>query len=525
MPEDVAMVSSTDTAADKATNPAPAPPASVQSDIAQNLGLLRSAASILEPRLTLKVLRTTNSIRKRLDAKVLKEVIETTFPAVDDSHAADKQRSFLLGYLDVSKEEMDVDTSSTAATTKKASAPGSAGATRPGTPATKKEDDFIPEIDLYLTLLVIIYFLDTKELQKSQDLVDATVARLGSFNRRTVDQLAAKVYFYYGHIHGLVGGQQSLASIRPQLLSAQRLATLRHDDDLQATLLNLLLRNYFALNLYDQADKLIAKTTFPDTAGNAQLARWLYYVGRIRVIQLNYTEAHTHLQSAIRRAPNATVAPGFLQTVYKLFIIVELLMGDIPERSVFRQPVFKKSLLPYLQIVQAVRVGDLAAFSEALQAHRKKYLSDGTYTLILRLRHNVIKTALRTLSLAYSRISLNEICAKLHLDSEEEAEYVCAKAIRDGVIEASLEHEKGFMKSKDVINIYATNEPQKAFHQRIDFCLQLHNESVKAMRFPMKTHQKELSKAADARERERELAQDIEQNGPGEDDDDAGPEV
>ena len=38
--------------------------------------------------------------------------------------------------------------------------------------------------------------------------------------------------------------------------------------------------------------------------------------------------------------------------VYKLFIIVELLMGDIPERSVFRQPVFKKSLLPYLQIVQ-----------------------------------------------------------------------------------------------------------------------------------------------------------------------------
>ena len=41
----------------------------------------------------------------------------------------------------------------------------------------------------------------------------------------------------------------------------------------------------------------------------------------------------------------------------------------------------------------------------------------------------------------------------------------------------------------------------------------------------MKTHQKELSKAADARERERELAQDIEQNGPGEDDDDAGPEV
>ena len=45
------------------------------------------------------------------------------------------------------------------------------------------------------------------------------------------------------------------------------------------------------------------------------------------------------------------------------------------------------------------------------------------------------------------------------------------------------------------------------------------------MRFPMKTHQNELSKAADARERERELAQEIEQNGPGEEEDDAGPEL
>lgn len=39
------------------------------------------------------------------------------------------------------------------------------------------------------------------------------------------------------------------------------------------------------------------------------------FPGRIRAIQLNYTEAHTHLQQAIRRAPHATVAPGFLQIV------------------------------------------------------------------------------------------------------------------------------------------------------------------------------------------------------------------
>lgn len=127
----------------------------------------------------------------------------------------------------------------------------------------------------------------------------------------------------------------------------------------------------------------------------------------------------------------------------------------------------------------AVRIGDIEAFESALKAHQKQYVQDGTYTLILRLRHNVIKTALRTLSLAYSRIPLQEICKKLRLDSEEEVEYICAKAIRDGVIEASLDHEKGYMKSKDVLDVYGTNEPQKAFHQRIQFCLQLHNDSIK----------------------------------------------
>lgn len=64
------------------------------------------------------------------------------------------------------------------------------------------------------------------------------------------------------------------------LLAAQRTAALRRDDDLQATLLPLLLRNYLEHNLYDQADRLVSKTSFPEgTAANAQLARWYYYIG------------------------------------------------------------------------------------------------------------------------------------------------------------------------------------------------------------------------------------------------------
>lgn len=53
------------------------------------------------------------------------------------------------------------------------------------------------------------------------------------------------------------------------------------------------------------------------------------------------------------------------------------------------------------------------------------------------------------------------------------------QAIRDGVIEATIDHEQGYVQSKETSDIYTTREPMAAFHQRISFCLDIHNASVK----------------------------------------------
>jgi len=52
------------------------------------------------------------------------------------------------------------------------------------------------------------------------------------------------------------------------MLSALRTATLRYDTDTQGTLLTLLLRNFIHYKLYDQADKLVSRTQFPNQAEN-----------------------------------------------------------------------------------------------------------------------------------------------------------------------------------------------------------------------------------------------------------------
>ena len=344
--------------------------------------------------------------------------------------------------------------------------------------------DPLPEVDIYLSILVQIYLYDTKAIDLGSKFSSNLMEHLKSLNRRTLDTLAARVFFYYSLFFEQLAPLPpsplaSVVSIRPNLLAALRTSVLRKDQDTHATVTTLLLRNYLSLSHITQADLLISHSHFPPAASNNQIARYLYYLGRIRAIQLAYTEAHENLTGATRKSPATPSAGGFYQAASKLLVVVELLMGDIPDRAIFRQPSLEHAMAPYLNLVQAVRVGKIEGFLNVVQTHSALFRRDATYTLVLRLRQNVIKTGIRMMSLSYAKISLRDICLKLDLESEESAEYIVAKAIRDGVIEATLDHEHGFMKSKESGDIYATREPGEAFHERIRACLGLHDESVK----------------------------------------------
>ncbi|ROT35803.1 26S proteasome non-ATPase regulatory subunit 3 [Sodiomyces alkalinus F11] len=490
------------------------PVAQTVAEIKGNFALLDRAVALFDARFSLRALRSISLFRKRLDPDIIAQAIVDTFPAMVTSGLAAKQLLIAIGRENMplgrsGSSEMEVDNESSAKTPKNG--------------ATKEVKEIIPEIDIFLGILIQVYLFDSKQFQRGAEFSKYLADRVQSLNRRTLDSLSAKVYFYYSLFCEQLAPQppspqSPVVSIRPTLLAALRTAVLRKDIDTQASVIVLLLRNYLSTSHITQADLLVSHTQFPENAVNNQVARFLYYLGRIRAIQLRYTEAHEHLTAATRKAPSSACAAGFSATTTKLLLVVELLMGDIPERSTFRQPTLELALQPYFLLVQAVRIGNLGDFETIIADHADTFRRDGTYTLILRLRQNVIKTGIRMMSLSYSRISLRDICIRLRLGSEESAEYIVAKAIRDGVIEATLDRERGFMKSKEVGDVYATREPGEAFHERIRACLALHDESVKAMRFPMNQHRLELKNAQEAREREREMAKEIQEGDLDEDD-------
>ncbi|KAI1174751.1 putative proteasome regulatory particle subunit [Nemania sp. FL0916] len=481
-------------------------------DIKSNFALLDRAVTLFDSRFTLRALRSISSLRKRLTPEILSQAIAETFPPTSASAGVAKQLLAAIGQGDVSlgrqySVDMEIDSDPKA----------------PKNGSKKENKDIIPEIDIFLGILIQVYLFDSKQFQEGSEFSKSLADRIHSLNRRTLDSLSAKAYFYYSlfceQLAPLPPSPRSpIVAIRPMLLTALRTAVLRKDIDTQASVIVLLLRSYLLTSHISQADLLVSHTQFPDNAANTQVARFLYYLGRIRAIQLRYTEAHEHLTAATRKSPASNCALGFAQTATKLLLVVELLMGDIPERATFRASNMEQALRPYFLLVQAVRVGNLEDFETTIGDHADTFRRDGTYSLILRLRQNVIKTGIRMMSLSYSRISLRDICIRLHLGSEESAEYIVAKAIRDGVIEATLDREHGFMKSKEVGDVYATREPGEAFHDRIRACLGLHDESVKAMRFPMNQHRLELKNAQEAREREREMAKEIQEGDLDEDD-------
>jgi len=433
-------------------------------DIKDHISIIEKSVVNKEPRFVLRVLRQLASTRKRLNDAVLNQLTKTY---ISDSY---EFKGKLLSYFPCSDSKDEKPHARSVLT------------------------------EIYVNLLGLISLLDNNRINDSIPCAQALINRVMSVNKPTMHLLGARCFFYYSRAFEMSG---RLHEARTLLHGRLRTSTLRHDSEGQAMLLNLLLRNYIHYNLYEQAEKLISKTTFPENANNNESARYLFYLGKIKATQLDYSEAFKNLNQAIRKAPQ-NAAIGFKQAATKLLVVVQLLLGEVPERHIFRDQHLMMSLHPYLQLTQAVLAGDLAKFSTVLEKYSDKFMKEGTMTLINRLRHNVIKTGIKSVALSYSRISLADVADKLQLDSPEDAEYIIAKAIHDGVIEATIDHEKGYMQSNDSANVYGTNEPLKAYHERIRFCLDIHNHSIKAMRFPPKSYNDNLEDAQKQREREQQ---------------------
>ncbi|KAL4447173.1 hypothetical protein ABPG77_007206 [Micractinium sp. CCAP 211/92] len=356
-----------------------------------------------------RLLRQTAAVRRRFSAADLSAFLEGALPASSPAAA-----QLVEAVKQVGDTAMDADAAPVAN-----GAANGAEAQVPATPEPPATPSSLPEVEAYAHLVTLMFLVDHKQYQLAQAVAGSAVERLAAHNRRTLDVLAASIYSYLSLAYECGG---NLAAIRSPLLGLHRTAVLRHDDIGAETLLNLLLRNYLQYNLYDQAERLRAKAQRPEASRSMQQAcRYLYYLGRIRAVQLEYSEAKDCCSR--RRARRLSSRWASAWRVQKWLVLLT-------------SPDIATPLGPYFDVWRR---------RTAASTHAAIFRADRTHNLIVRLRHN-------------------------------DTESIVAKAIRDGGIEGVLNHEAGTLESARPADIYSTDEPAGAFHARIAFCMDVHNE-------------------------------------------------
>jgi 26S proteasome regulatory subunit N3 len=444
-------------------------PKSIEEKLLENVQVIDEAVRQKEPRLiSSRLLRKTQALKKELTAQGIASFAMSCFSSVNDDGqqmmATDHHVERIRGVLGECASFQGVDWSLLVSTSNKNT-------------STAAKKDHWTELEMYVYVVSSMMLVEKREWADVSRVCQVGVDVVMEYNARIVDPMGAKLYSYMSLAAEKLG---VLGQIRGTLLQLHRAAVLRHDSIGQETLLNLLLRNYLHYSLYNQAEALRAKAQPEVYRSSAQHCRLLYYHGRIQAVLLEYSDAKEALVQASRKAPQS--AQGFRLQVAKWLVVVRLLLGEVPNRSELAPSDLRCMMGPYYELARAVGAGDVAVFHTVAETHQESFENDGLRHVIARLRANVIRSGVRRIATAYSRISLSDISTKLGLSSVSDAEYIVAKAIRDGGITAELDHESGIMTCSSVSDVYSTDEPLNAFHARIAFCLDVHNEAYKALR-------------------------------------------
>ena len=362
------------------------------------------------------------------------------------------------------------------------------------------------EVYAFIFMIILTKLVDYKEYKEALTSVQNLIQFFKVNESLTINTLKAKAYYYLALITEKLNIQDQIIN---ELQEAYRTACIEMDFISQVTLINCIIRYYLNNKNIEMARSFISKTKYVENISSYEDARYLFYIGKIEAIQMNYSDSYTHLSSSFRKAPEKT-GDGFKNLVNKYLILVQLLMGEIPDmKSLMKSNRVRdfKEFEPYLLLLKIVRQGNLEEFKKGIEIYEMNFKRDGTFNLVQRIRQVVIKAGLRKINLSYSRISIKDITEKLKLENEKEAEYIIAKAIRDGVFLATINHEEGYVKSKEINDIYSTFEPQRSYQSRILFLNNIFVESQRSMKYS--TQQEQAKKESKETELEEGDSMDV----------------
>jgi hypothetical protein len=201
------------------------------------------------------------------------------------------------------------------------------------------------------------------------------------------------------------------------------------------------------LRLCTNLIRAVDGTGFPpfDAFPTAQKVAYTYYVGRLSMLNANFTQAEEQLMYAFTHCPVEAVRNKRLCLMY--LVPTRLVLGKLASAALLG----KYSLHHYTELCAAVAQGDLRAFNEHKDAHQSLYIQQGVYLIVERARTIVYRNLFRKLHvlIGSNKLSLRTIAAALGgvgVDVDvDELECVLANLIYQNYVKGYISHQKRFL--------------------------------------------------------------------------------
>ncbi|PRW20744.1 PCI domain-containing 2 [Chlorella sorokiniana] len=159
-------------------------------------------------------------------------------------------------------------------------------------------------------------------------------------------------------------------------------------------IVNVSIKIYFRLNTLRLCKNLIRTVDSRqfadfDAFPASQRVTYKFYVGRLAVFDENYQEAQEALEYALAHCHRGAARNKAL--VLKYLVPVQLLLGRLPTPAL----IAAHGLHQYEPIIAAMRSGDVKLFNDTMEAQQFRFIQEGTYLLLEKLRYAVYRRLLR----------------------------------------------------------------------------------------------------------------------------------
>ena len=347
------------------------------------------------------------------------------------------------------------------------------------------------EYEITLAILSSLLFYKSKHYSASQSILHMLLFdRPHNFAQRTyLENLVNFLFYKYLNCIEFSG---TFVQQKSKLFLLLRELQAYKSEVLFCTLYVFMLRNLVLSKELREAHQLLKNWAFPETIQYIYFTKYLFYKALFFGFVGQYQKAYHLMNDAFRKVPEnqdklSSGLRNFILLIQKHMIVLNLLLNELPSIETFAEV---PKLRNYKELVKVVSQGHNEEFTRYLTLHKAEFDRDLVYPMLTKLRIVVLRNAVKKLSIAYTRISVDDVLTKIGIKANDnfDLQSFLVKS-KDYLEDFSLDPTSNIISFARSSENYSDAFIRDTLNKRIENLNMLEEQVVKSLKYPETQHE------------------------------------